>query len=862
MSTRKRKPFDAKKMKFLISLAYVVLLFIAISVVGVIIVFAGYSRDLPNPNSLLERSEELSTKLYDRNGTPILEVYGEKNRILVNVKDVSQHVIHATLSVEDSNFYIHKGFSPRGMLRAVRNMLTGEGLQSGSTITQQAVKNALLTQDRTISRKIKEIILALQLESKYTKDQIIQMYLNETPYGGQNYGIYTAAKAYFNKDPKDLSIAESAYMAGLPQSPSFYSYFGSNPEAGMERKNYVLYLMNERGWIQSDGKRYYLSDEDYEVAKAEELKFQAAAVSFEAPHFVLYVKQLLADMFGEEVLEQGGLQVTTTLDLELQKKAQDIVFNEVEASKAMNVGNGALVALDSQTGQVLAMVGSKGYFLDSEPEGCTSGITGEGSCTFEPNLNVALSKRQPGSAIKPITYATLLSKGYTVSYPFIDVETSFEGSSVDKPYIPENYDGKFRGPMSLRKSLGNSLNIPAVKALKLAGIDSMIDLAESMGITTFGDRSRFGLALTLGGGEVKLLELTGAFSVFPSGGTFRPPTPLLEVKDARGNVLYKYVDTKGNKVLDPGVAFLISDVLSDDGARAEVFGTGSLLNIPGHKVAVKTGTTDDKRDNYAIGFTPSVTVGVWVGNNNNDKMDPYVSSGVTGATPIWRKFMIEYLSDKQPQNFNTPDNVHKVEVDELTGMKPFDDFKTRNEWFIKGTEPVAKSDWYQKIEVCEEDGLIASDSCRDADDTEEKTFIKITAELPEWQNAVDKWVNEKHSGDEKYFPPTMVSGLEFDSDGDVKTDVSPKVGFVNLTDNDRIPLVYRIQVEVSSPNDIDRVKIYIGDNKVTEDKSYPYGFDMTFKPEDAGKEVKLKAIAIDDDGRDGEKVVTVRVGLE
>ncbi len=588
---------DTKKLALLTYLATFVLVGLVVGILVVVLALAVFARSLPDPNRLLERNMELSTRFFDRNGKLIYELFGSKNRTLVKLNDISPNVVHATLSTEDADFYFHHGYSLRGMARAIKNIVSGDSLQSGSTLTQQVIKNTLLSQEQTVTRKVKELILSLQLENKYSKEDILQMYLNETPYGGQNYGIYSAAKAYFNKDPKDLSIAEGAYLAGLPQRPSYYSQYGPNPEAGLERKNYVLYLMHERGWVEADGKRHYLNDEDYEKAKAEELKFDVAKVPFSAPHFVFYVKQLLADTFGEELVEQGGLSVTTSLDLDVQNLAQQIVTEEVEKAKSMNVWNGSMVVLDPKTGQILAMVGSKGYNLDPLPENCISGGTGDDGCKFDPFVNVALSERQPGSAIKPITYSTMLSQGYTVAFPFLDVPTRFEGSAPDKPYIPENYDGTFRGVVSMRKSLGNSLNIPAVKALKIAGLNNMIDLAEKMGISTFTDRSRYGLALTLGGGETKLLELTGAYSVFASGGVYRMPTPLIEVKDSQGRTLHKYQDTGGQQVLDKGVAFLISDVLSDDGARASTFGLGSLLNISGRQVAVKTGTTDDKRGN-------------------------------------------------------------------------------------------------------------------------------------------------------------------------------------------------------------------------------------------------------------------------
>ena len=583
-------PKDTKTLNLLVTLTSLALIGIVVGVFVVIVVFAYFSRSLPNPDRLLERSSELSTRFYDRNGELIYEVFGEKNRTLVTIDKISPFVTHATLSTEDSEFYLHSGFSFRGMLRAVRNTFTGEGLQGGSTITQQVIKNTLLTQDRTLPRKIKELILSLQLENRYTKEEIIQMYLNETPYGGQNYGIFSASKAYFNKTPDQLTLSEAAYLAGLPQRPSYYSQFGSNPEAGIERRNYVLYLLKERGWVGPDGRRYYINDEDYKKAMEEELTFDTAKVPLDAPHFVFYTKKILSDMFSEEMVEQGGLRVTTSIDLKTQELAQKIVEEEVANANSLNVWNGAMVVLDPKTGQILAMVGSKGYNIDPQPEGCTSGIAGEGGCKFDPYVNVTTSLRQPGSAIKPVTYATMLKQGYPVSFPFLDVPSLFEGSAPDKPYEPVNYDGIFRGVMSLRKSLGNSLNIPAVKALKIVGIDNMIDQSESMGITTFGDRQRYGLALTLGGGETRLLELTGAYSVFASKGKFRQPTPIIEVKDSNDTLLYKWQDTGGIQSLSEEVAFLISDILADNGARSSAFGTGSLLVIPNKTVSAKTGT--------------------------------------------------------------------------------------------------------------------------------------------------------------------------------------------------------------------------------------------------------------------------------
>ncbi|MCA9308418.1 penicillin-binding protein [candidate division WWE3 bacterium] len=853
-----------EKNKKLIVLTYLATFVLIGEILGFILImgiFVFFARDLPNPNQLLIREQELSSKILDRNGKSIYEVFGEKNRVLITVDQVAPALKHATLATEDSSFYLHSGVDYLGMLRAVKNTILGQGLQGGSTITQQVVKNALLTQDRTITRKIKEFILSQQLEATYTKDEIIQMYLNETPYGGQNYGALTASKAYFDKLPSELTIAEAAYMAGLPQSPSRYSYFSSDPTAGLERKNYVLYLMNERGWIDSDGKRHYLSDEEYETALKEELQFKRGATSFEAPHFVFFVKEQLAERFGEEFVEQAGLEVTTTLDIEAQNLAQQIVSEELDGMYRYTVGNGALVATDPRTGQIIAMVGSKDYFGESYPEGCTSGITGENSCIFEPNLNVAVARRQPGSSIKPITYITMLEQGYPASYPFLDVPTTFKGEDTNyEDYNPKNYDGRYRGVISLRKSLANSLNIPAVKAVKIVGIDSMLDTAQRLGLTTFEDRSRLGLSVTLGGAETKLLEMTNAFGTFGNAGLYHKPTSILEVKDAHGNVIYKWQDDGGKRAVSAEAAYIMSDILSDDGARSDVFGFGSLLNIPGHDVAVKTGTTDDKRDNYAVGYTKDIATGVWIGNNNNEAMSPFVESGVSGATPIWHRFMKEYLALKElpRDDFVAPEGVHKITIDELTGALPYRDRPTRDEWFIKGNEPTAPSPWYQHLEICKKDGLIANDSCKKADETDVKTFIKVTAERSEWQDDVDFWVGEHYKDDDSYFPPTAISGLEFDDKGSVKKNTEPKVSFTGLSDGDEVPLDFRLNVEVSSPNDINEVRIYRDGDKVTEDGSAPYGYNFNFEFSQIGTH-EFSAIAEDEDGREGRKTIKLKV---
>ncbi|MDP2632142.1 MAG: transglycosylase domain-containing protein, partial [Candidatus Curtissbacteria bacterium] len=534
--------------------------------------FVIFAKDLPSPNKLSARDSSLSTKIFDRNDKLLYDIYGDKNRALVKWGELPPYVKQATISIEDKDFYKHSGFSPMGMARSVVSIVIFQKVQGGSTITQQVVKNTLLSSERTVTRKIKEFILSTQVERKYTKDEILQIYLNEVPYGGTSWGIEAASQTYFNKEAKNLTLTESVILAGLPQSPSFYSPYGTNPKAYVDRAYDVARRMREDG---------YISREQEDTLKGEIplVKFSNDDKGIKAPHFVFYVRELLVQKYGEKLVEQGGLKVKTSLDLDLQEKVQTIVTEEVAKVADLSVGNGAAVVMDPKGGEVLSMVGSKDYFAKD----------------YDGQVNVVMSLRQPGSALKPFTYATAFKAGYTPSFVLMDVPTEFPGGVGQPMYKPVNYDGKYRGPQQVRFALGSSLNVPAVKMTALVGVKNMLRTAYDAGLKslepTDENLKRFGLAVTLGGGEVRLLDLTSGYSTFAAEGTFREPRAILKVEDRGGKVLEEKKDDKGKEVIGRDVSFLISHILSDNNARSEVFGTGSLLNIGGKTVAAKTGTT-------------------------------------------------------------------------------------------------------------------------------------------------------------------------------------------------------------------------------------------------------------------------------
>lgn len=625
-------------------------------------------KDLPSALDLTEKEQIVTTRILDRNGKLLFRIYKDENRTIVPLEQIPQHMINATIAIEDKNFYHHHGFSITGIVRALFKNLQSDNLQGGSTITQQLVKNRLLNNQRTLRRKLREVLLAILVESTYSKDEILEMYLNEVPYGGSTYGVEEAAWKYFNKPARDLSLGESSLLAGLPVAPSVYTPFGSNPEFSQRRQKEVLRRMVEENFI---------SIEEAYKAEQEELSYRTDVIDIRAPHFVMYVRKLLAERYGEDVVQQGGLEVRTTLDLDLQTKAQEIVTQEIEKIERLNIGNGAALVTNPQTGEILAMVGSKDYF-DFANDG---------------QVNVTLRPRQPGSSIKPLTYATAFENGKT---PWSTIDDSAITYHIpgSKPYSPQNYDGRFHGRVTIRQALANSYNVPAVKTLAGLGVEKLLDKGDEMGISTWTDRSRFGLSLTLGAGEVLMTDMVKVYGAFANGGHRVDLDPFIEIKDYHGDVLYQNTCFKNpaecqqNQVLDPLAAYRITSVLSDNLARVPAFGRFSVLEIPGHEVAVKTGTTNNLRDNWTIGYTTNRLVGVWVGNNDNSSMS-YVASGITGASPIWSEIMQSMLDKDNPHKFSYPEGYEQVQICATTGTLPCAGCPSvTTEVFAKGTQPL------------------------------------------------------------------------------------------------------------------------------------------------------------------------------
>jgi len=746
--------------------------------VGGVVVYTYIAQTLPAPESLASYTQAQSTKILDRNGELLFEIFDPNagRRTVVPNDKIPLVLKQATIATEDPTFYTNSGVDLRGIARAVYYLVTTgkPSAGGGSTITQQLVRNTLITAEPTLERKIREAILAIEITRRYSKDQILNLYLNTISYGNLASGIEAASTTYFGKHADALTLPEASLLAGLPQAPAFWDPC-ENPDAALRRQRAVLDLMANAGYVQRDQIDSIAATTAKEISSKEFDQRCAQLVSINAPHFVTYVRQLLEEQYGPEVVYKGGLQVTTTLDIKLQRIAEEEARKQIAALKGKNVTNASLVALNPKTGEILAMLGSVD-FTNKQIDG---------------QVNVALSARQPGSSIKPLNYVTAFEKGWTPATVISDVKTIFPIPG-QPDYVPENYDQREHGLVNIRTALASSFNIPAVKTLQFVTVQGMIDTSRSFGITTFRNASNYGLSLTLGGGEVKLLELTSAYGVFDNSGLRVPPSPFLKITDPTGRTLFDLQKTppKGTRVVDPRYAYQITSILSDVNARAPGFGTGSVLKLS-RPAAAKTGTTNDWRDNWTMGYTPDLVAGVWVGNANNTEMEHI--SGVTGAGPLWHNFMERALAGKPVQDFVVPPGMVRIDVCDESGLLVTDlcpSDHRHSEIFLAEQAPTQPDNVWQKIKIDRTNNLLGSDLCPDLVD--EKIFAVYPPEMRQW--AIDHNIPQPPTDQSPNCPlpngpvPTPgvqpVMAISSPHDGDVLRGVAPIVGTVQMPDFD------------------------------------------------------------------------------
>jgi 1A family penicillin-binding protein len=788
--------------------------------------FIWLSKDLPKPEQLMERQIAQSTKIYDRSGENVLyEIHGNEQRTIVALDDMPSYIKNATIAIEDKNFYNHGGISVWGILRGVVwQTIKGNRAQGGSTLTQQLVKNAILTNERKIVRKLKEWILAYRIEKKYSKDEILQMYFNEIPYGSTSYGIEAAAKRYFDKSAKDLNLPEAAILAALPQAPSRYSPYGPNKELLLNRKDYILDLMHEQNYI-TEAKR--------DAAKLYELEFKKQSTNITAPHFVMYVKELLAEKYGEKTVEQEGFKIITTLDLYKQKIAEDVIREESVKNLDYNATNASLISIDPKTGQILTMVGSKDYFSEE--------IDGQ--------VNITTSLRQPGSSLKPLVYAALFEKGYNPNTVLYDVLTNFSNNE-NEPYEPRNYNNNELGPVSIKKALAGSLNIPAVKAIYLAGVENVLDLAKKAGYTSLSDKDRFGLSLVLGGGEVKLMEHANAFSIFAREGVVHPISAILRIEDKDGNIIEEFKEPKEKKVLDVNIARMINDILSDNNARAYAFGESNWLTLGNRPVGAKTGTTNDYKDAWTIGYTPSIITGVWVGNNNSSEMKRGAAGGVVAA-PIWQKYMKQILGDTPIEYFKKPEikktgkpvidgNIESgtvVRIDKASGLLATE--HTPPEYIEEQVFQQAHSILYY---VNKDNPL--GDTPKNPEKDPQFTL---------WESRVLEWAERENFATSS--PPTEYDNLH-------KEENKPTFDILSPSDKQTISeSFFTSRIEASAPRGVNKVKYYINNNLVLTTYSYPFSLEKQLTFLDNGYH-NLKIEVCDDVDNCSEKSIEFNLILD
>ncbi len=815
--SRKKRFFNTLAWKLLRPLVLLILSFGFISASVAIIWFS--TLQIPDLSAFEARKVTQSTKIFDRTGEILLyDIHNDSKRTVVAFEDISKNIKNATIAIEDVEFYQHIGIKPTAILRAIlANLTPGSGLtQGGSTITQQVIKNAVLTKDKTITRKLKEWILAIKIEKVLTKDQILNTYLNESPYGGNIYGVEEASKLFFGKSSKDVSLAEAAYLGAIPQAPTFYSPYGQNKDRLDARQKLVLLKMKENGFITSD---------EYKEALKEKVKFlEKNTTGIRAPHFSLFVKDLLVNKYGESAVEEGGLRVITTLNYDYQEKAEKVISNFAPTlASSYNASNTAMVAIDPKTGDILTMVGSRNYF-DKEIQG---------------NFNITTAYRQPGSTFKPFVYATAFMKGYTPETVLFDVKTEFstqctvegklkdENDKVNKCYSPENYDLLYEGPITIRKALARSRNIPAVKALYLAGIKDSIETAESMGITSLKDPNRYGLTLVLGGGEVSLLELTSAYGVFANDGIRNPYRSILRIEDSKGNVLEEF-KTNPTQAIPPQPARQISNILSDP--KVMVDSIKPIVNNLNRQVAVKTGTTNDYRDVWIEGYTPNIVVGAWAGKNDNTPMDRKVAGLI--ITPVWGAFMSEINRSLEKETFKNPEpdspdikpvlrNIWKGGISykiDLISKKLATDLtpeELQQEVVIPSVHSILH--WVDKSNP---NGDIPKDPKQDS-------------QYEYWEYGVRKWFDEWLISNPS-FKEINTTEIPTETDNVHIPENIPKTNIISPKSNETVSSKSRISVQInySGKYPIKKSELYINNKYITTSEKNPY--TLSFIPDDSG----------------------------
>lgn len=780
--------------------------------------------EIPDLKSFGSRTVTQSTKIYDRTGKILLfDTNQNIKREVVSYDKISPYIKKATVAIEDADFFKHHGIKITSIIRAVLSNLTGGSTQGGSTITQQVIKNSLLTSEKAVSRKLKEWVLALRLERVLTKDEILSTYLNESPYGGSIYGVEEASQTFFGKKSADVTLAEAAYLAAIPNAPTYFSPYGKNKDKLDGRKNLVLQKMLENDLI---------SQAEFDAASKEKVVFKVKSnTSLKAPHFVEFVNQYLVEKYGERTIREDGLKVTTTLDYGFQVKAEEIVKKSALENEArVGAKNAALVAIDPKTGQILTMVGSRDYF-DKEIEG---------------NFNVTLAYRQPGSTFKPFVYVTAFAKGYTPDTVLFDLPTQFQttctadgrpigNTNPDDCYMPRNYDGKFVGPITLRNVLAQSRNIPSIKTLYLAGIKDSITTARNMGIKSLGDANQYGLTLVLGGGEVSLLDMTSAYGVFATAGVRNPYTPILKVENTKGEILEEF-SSKPEIVLNENNANQISDILSDNVARAPIFGANSQMYFKDRQVAVKTGTTNDFRDAWIIGYTPNLVVGAWGGNNDNSPMSQNSAGFI--ISPMWRAFMNEVLPSLPKEYFTSPEPTPKE------------------------IKPVFRGVWqgYKSFTIDKISGKLATEFT--PTETQEEVFTPDVHEILYWVDKNDPWgaIPEKPEEDPQFklweysvqkwaatqYLPIPKKPSSYD---DIHTkEKGPNITIIDPNSSVQYKPDQKITIQTTNRGSYPLMKLdfYVNNTYIGSSETSP--FLLSFIPSEIntiGKTNKLKVIATD-----------------